>query len=123
MVNFIKVGGVEGFIKRQYEVEVIEAGSLPLGIVDEMTPKITRAHLISGDMVVLVSDGVTDSFGDRVALGNFINNIDGTLRRDDITNAQKPTPQYIADEIIAEVLRRTDKIAIDDCTVLVAQIV
>jgi len=109
-VNFIKVGGVEGFIKRNREIEVIEAGSLPLGVVEEMVPKITRAHLGAGDMVVICSDGVTDSFGDRVALGNFINNLQ--------TNA----PQKIADEIIAECIRRTDKIAIDDCTVAVARL-
>jgi stage II sporulation protein E len=48
-VTFIKVGGVEGFIKRARDVEVIEAGSLPMGIVEEMVPKITRAHLNTGD--------------------------------------------------------------------------
>ena len=108
-VNFIKVSGVEGFIKRPREIEVIEAGSLPLGIVEEMVPKITRAHLGVGDMVVLCSDGVLESFGDRVALANFINNITHTA------------PQKLADEIIAECIRRTDKIAIDDCTVAVAR--
>ena len=108
-VNFIKVGGVDGFIKRAMEVEVIEAGSLPLGIVEEMIPKITRAFLGAGDMAIIVSDGVLDSFGDRVALANFIN------------NAVFKTPQNLADEIIAECLRRTDKIAIDDCTVAVAR--
>ena len=115
-VNFIKVGGVDGYIKRSNEVEVVEAGSLPIGIVEEMSPKITRAHLNAGDMVVLCSDGVADSFGDRVALGNFINNVDSAVRGGTMT------PQKIADEIIAECLRRTDKVAIDDCTVLVAQL-
>ena len=109
-VNFIKVGGVEGFIKRATEVEVVEAGSLPMGIVEEMVPKITRAYLSNGDMAILVSDGVVDSFKDRIALANFIN------------NAESKTPQRLADEIIAECLRRTDKIAIDDCTVTVAKV-
>jgi len=110
-VNFVKVGGVDGYIKRAREVEVIEAGSLPLGIVEEMAPKITRAHLMAKDMVVLVSDGVSDSFNDRVALANFINNVTNT------------TPQKIADEIVAECLRRTDKIPIDDITVVIAQMI
>ena len=109
MVNFIKVGGVEGFIKRSSDVEVIEAGSLPLGIVEEMVPKITRAHIMQGEMVVLVSDGVTDSFNDRVALASFIN------------NSHVESPQKLADEVVAECLRRTDKIAIDDITVIVAR--
>jgi len=110
MVNFIKVGGVEGFIKRARDVEVIEAGSLPMGIVEEMVPKVTRACLANGDMVVLVSDGVTESFGDRVALASFIN------------NSHAEVPQTLADEIIAECLMRTDKIAIDDCTVVAARL-
>jgi len=106
-VNFIKVGGVDGYVKRAREVEVVEAGSLPLGIVEEMSPKITRAVLGAGDMVVLCSDGVSDSFGDRVALASFINNITGT-------------PQQIADDIMAEALNRAGRVAIDDCTVVVA---
>ncbi|MDR0462307.1 MAG: serine/threonine-protein phosphatase [Christensenellaceae bacterium] len=109
-VNFIKVGGVEGFIKRAREIEVIEAGSLPLGIVEEMVPKITRAHLHPGDYAVICSDGVLDSFSDRVALANFIN------------NSSAKTPQKLADEIVSECLKRTDKIAIDDCTVAVARL-
>jgi stage II sporulation protein E len=109
-VSFIKVGGVDGFIKRDREIEVVEAGSLPMGIVEEMTPKITRTYLKVGDFVVLVSDGVTDSFGDKTKLGSFINN---TVTR---------SPQKLADEIAAEALRRTDKIAIDDITVVVGML-
>jgi stage II sporulation protein E len=109
-VSFIKVGGVDGYIKRLREIEVVESGSLPLGIVEEMVPKITKAHLNAGDFAVITSDGVLDSFGDRVALANFIN------------NAEAKTSQKLADEIIAECLKRTDKVAIDDCTVAVARL-
>jgi len=109
-VSFVKVGGVDGFIKRENEIEIIEAGSLPMGIVEEITPKVTRAHLLNGDMVVLASDGIADSFGDRMALGNYINNISASA------------PQSVADEILAEALRRTDKMPIDDCTVVVAKL-
>jgi len=60
--------------------------------------------------VVLCSDGVGDSFGDRVSLANFINNL------------ATPNPQALADEVIRECLNRTSKIAIDDLTVLVARV-
>jgi stage II sporulation protein E len=109
-VCFVKVGGVDAFIKHETEIETIESESLPMGIVEEMSPKVARAHLVGGDMVILQSDGITDSFGDRTILSNFINNI------------RETNPQKIADEIVAEALRRTDKIAIDDLTVLVAKI-
>ena len=109
-VNFVKVGACDGFIKRTRDVEVIEAGSLPLGIVEEMSPKITRAVLSNNDMVILCSDGICDGFGDRVTLANYINNL------------SYETPQQYADEIIRECLNRTSKIATDDCTVLVARV-
>ncbi len=111
-VDFIKVGAVDGFIKRGREVEVVEAGSLPLGILEDIEPKITKAMLSAGDMVVLVSDGVLDVFGgERVALAGFINNLD-------VTN-----PQQLADQLVAEVTARADGYPADDCTVTVAQLV
>ncbi len=111
-VNFIKVGAVDGFIKRSREVEVVEAGSLPLGILDEIEPKITKAVLSAGDMVVLVSDGILDVFGgEQIALAGFINNLD-------VTN-----PQQLADQLVAEVTAKSDGYPADDCTVTVAQLV
>lgn len=111
-VDFVKVGAADGYIKRTREVEVVEAGSLPLGILDEIEPKITKAVLSAGDMVVLVSDGVLDVFGgERVALAGFINNLDVI------------TPQQLADQIIAKVTALSDGYPADDCTVTVAQLV
>jgi len=110
--NFIKVGAADGFIKRAREVEVVEAGSLPLGILDEIEPKITKAVLSAGDMVVVVSDGILDVFGgERVALAGFINNLDVT------------TPQQLADQLVAKVSALSDGYPADDCTVTVAQLV
>ena len=111
-VDFIKVGAADGFIKRTREVEVVEAGSLPLGILDDIEPKITKAVLSAGDMVVLVSDGILDVFGgEKVALAGFINNLD-------VTN-----PQQLADQLIAKVTALADGYPADDCTVTVAQLV
>jgi len=108
--DFIKVGASDGFIKREDSVEVVEAGSLPIGILEEMQPKITRAVLGKDDAVVLCSDGVSDAFGDRVTLGNFINNLSMT------------TPQGFADIIMQECLNRSGRIAKDDCTVVVGRL-
>jgi len=108
-VDFIKVGATHGFVKRAREVEVIEAGSLPLGILDEMKPKITHAILQSGDFVVLASDGIIECFAnDQVALSNYINNL------------SPKTAQQLADEIMQESLNRAVHVPPDDCTVVVA---
>ena len=109
-IDFIKVGASDGFIKRNNTVEVVEAGSLPIGVLEEMQPKITRAVLQSRDIVVLASDGVNDSFGGRIDLANFINNLS-------IEN-----PQEIADTIIQECLNRSGRMAHDDCTVVVGKL-
>jgi len=111
-VDFIKVGGVDGYIKRKSETEIIEAGSLPLGILDEMKPKITHAVLSSGDFVILASDGIIDAFvGDNFGLANFINNL------------IVKNPQQLADEIMQEVLNRGGKSPADDSTIVVAMLV
>jgi stage II sporulation protein E len=34
-MDFIKVGASDGFIKREDSVEVVEAGSLPIGILED----------------------------------------------------------------------------------------
>ena len=85
---------------------------MPLGILDDIEPKITKAVLSAGDMVVLVSDGILDVFGgERVALAGFINNLD-------VTN-----PQQLADQLVAKVSALADGYPADDCTVTVAQLV
>jgi stage II sporulation protein E len=111
-IDFIKVGAPDGFIKREREVEVVESGALPLGILDEIEPKITRAVLSGGDMVVLCSDGILDAFdGQRATLAGFINNIN------------TKNPQELADNLMAEAVSRSKKSVADDCTVTVARIV
>jgi stage II sporulation protein E len=111
-IDFIKVGAPDGFIKREREVEVVESGALPLGILDEIEPKITRAVLLAGDIVVLCSDGILDAFGgNRAVLAGFIN------------NADTKNPQEIADKILAETVSRSQKSVADDCTITVARLV
>lgn len=62
-VDFIKQGGRESFILSNGSVEVINCGSLPLGIVEDSFPIIEQKQLYDGDIIVLVSDGVIDSLG------------------------------------------------------------
>jgi len=108
--DFVKVGASDGFIKRRDTVEVVEAGSLPLGILEEMQPKITHAVLAENDIVILVSDGVSDAFSSRVTLANFINNL------------MVDNPQELADTIMDEALNRSGRIARDDYTVAVGKL-
>ena len=88
IVDMIKLGACVGFIKQPHKTTVVESGALPIGILEEVKPKITKTALNSGDMIVLVSDGIVDAFGDEENIKTFIT-------KDDTTN-----PQTLADNIL-----------------------
>lgn len=87
--DFIKLGGVESYIRRNVGVQVLSAAALPLGIVEEATPKIDRQMLGVGDMAVLVSDGISDALG--VAGLKLILDKIGSLN-----------PQTVCNEVLAQ---------------------
>lgn len=73
-VDIIKIGAPPCYIKTQDTVLKIEGSSLPIGVLDEMRPYVTTKRLYPGQMLVLVTDGVSDCFdGDELA--EFINGL------------------------------------------------
>ena len=88
----------------------INLSSLPLGIVQSAESKFCQNYLSSGDKIILMTDGVCDSFLNIQQLTNFINNITAT------------TPKAVADEIINKALENNNNIAKDDMSVIVAKI-
>lgn len=110
IVDFIKVGASVGFIKHIDTTTIIESGALPIGILEEITPKISKTVLDTSDMVVLISDGIADSFESVDNLKDFINNI------------QNSNPQGVADEILAKAMENSLGVAGDDMTVIVSRI-
>ena len=57
--DFYKSGAAISFIRSGNEIFVIRLESLPLGIIRNITPAHTRFELSPGDIILLVSDGVT----------------------------------------------------------------
>ena len=109
MCDVIKLGSPCGFIKGE-ETKIIEANSLPLGIVDEIMPTIQSYVLKVGDFVIFVTDGITDAFNNNEELQNFIN------------NQQTTNPQILAEAILDKALEIGCGYANDDMTVLVGKI-
>ncbi len=104
--NFIKIGAANGLLRHEGEVQVLQAGALPMGVLEEMRPLITRAALASDDLILLASDGVMDRFSvQEVAL---------------LLQGAKGNPQEIADEILQQALSHEG--VADDMTVLVARV-
>ena len=110
LCDFIKMGAPESFVKHKDSVDIISLESLPLGIVQNAESKVQQTFLSSGDKIVILTDGIVDSFSCISELSDFINNITAT------------TPNAIADEIINKALELGSGIAKDDMSVIVAKV-
>lgn len=104
--SLYKLGAPESYIKHADSAEVLNSGALPIGIVDESTPKVETRLIDFNDIVVLVSDGVSDTFKNSVELKEFI-------ERQTDTN-----PQALADKILEECKARNKNALPDDTTIL-----
>ncbi len=107
--DVIKVGAPVGYIKHIDSTELLNAGALPLGILEEMRPAITKTALSHGDFVVFISDGVLDAFEDEEILQSFINNY------------QTMNPQTLSDAILNEAAHLNSDAPNDDMTVFVVR--
>ena len=73
--RFFKQGAVDTFIRRGGEVVRIEAGSLPIGMDCGAVPVCVERQLEDGDMIVMVTDGILESFDGtdkEQAMGEFL---------------------------------------------------
>ncbi len=64
-VELLKVGSSPTFIKRRGEVEVIRSDSPPAGILNEIDVFSSARTLRSGDILVMMTDGILDALPDR----------------------------------------------------------
>ena len=109
-VDFVKLGATLGFIKHGDTISTVECESLPLGIIATLSPTIKSTIVKSGDMIVLATDGVADSFSSDEEYTDFVN------------NTKTLNPQELADAIMDKALKNNHGVAVDDMTILVAKI-
>ena len=110
MIDFIKMASPYGYIKHKNTTEVIETNGLPIGVLDEMKPHITKKVVLDFDIIILLSDGVVDSFDSQEELTLYINNLS-------VTN-----PQVIADEILDRAVDNCNGVCNDDMTVIAVKV-
>lgn len=108
--DMIKLGSPVTYIKLKDEVKRLDAGALPLGILDDIRPNIRSFTLNDGDMIVLMTDGITDSFTN-------IDELDTLIKESTTTN-----PQILANEILNKALANYKNLPADDMTVLIGRI-
>lgn len=109
LFNFIKIGSPYSVIKREFEVEKVDNGTLPLGILKQVTPVTSSFGVSAKDMIVMITDGISDAFGDYDSLATFVNQIASN------------NPQTVSQTILDEAISRNGNTAKDDMTVLVAR--
>jgi len=108
--DFIKYGAPYGFIINEQGIKIVEGNSLPLGIIEELKPSVCTTELNDGDMILLITDGISDAFGSSGEIIDF-------LRTQSAKN-----PQTLADEIMEKALKLNDGLKKDDMTALAIRI-
>ncbi|MBQ7408622.1 MAG: SpoIIE family protein phosphatase, partial [Clostridia bacterium] len=106
-LNVVKIGASYGFLIGSDKITVIENASLPLGILEEVTPTTQTLKIEGGDMLVMLSDGITDAFFSSTDTVDFL-----------ATQTTK-NPQILADRILQRAIELNDGEAIDDMTAIV----
>jgi stage II sporulation protein E len=112
--EFIKIGAASTFILRNGKVSVIRASTLPMGMLNVVDLETSTRKLSHGDVIVMVTDGVTDSVSNRFDQEGWLLE---TLRGCKYVN-----PQDIADYILSEAERLSEQLPKDDMTVLAARV-
>ncbi len=108
--DFIKYGSPYGFIIGEEGIKIIEGNSLPLGILNELKPSICTDTLNDGDMLLFLSDGVSDAFGSSSEIIDFLRSVPAL------------NPQTLADGIMEKALKITGGYKNDDMTALAVRV-
>ncbi len=108
--NFLKNGAAATYLKHHKKVKRIEGQTLPIGILHEVDSYEGEADILAGDYVIMVTDGVCDSFGDEETFYEYIR------------KCNKIDPQEFADSVLGEAVRRCDGSARDDMSIIIAGI-
>lgn len=109
LVDFVKLGATASFIKHKDTITKIESGALPIGVLEDISPKITKTSISQGDMVILTSDGIADSFGEDMLESFILEN-------------KALSPQELADSILEKSKSLCGGVPNDDMTVVVGKI-
>ncbi len=111
MCDFVKLGAASTFVKRGKWVEAIKSETMPMGVFDQVDIESTSKKMYSGDMIIMVSDGIVEAIDDEdkeKIMSEIILNIDST------------NPKEMASMVLENVLQYGSSEPEDDMTVLVA---
>ncbi|MBQ9734514.1 MAG: SpoIIE family protein phosphatase [Clostridia bacterium] len=108
--DFIKYGSPYGFILNDNGIKIVEGNSLPLGILDELKPSVATTELEGGDMILLLTDGISDAFGSSGEIIDYLRTVPAK------------NPQTLADGILEYALKLNGGEKKDDMTALAVRV-
>lgn len=106
--EFVKAGAAASYIKRGNWVEEVAADTLPLGSMDALCPIIQSVKLADTDMLIMLSDGISDAVENEAA---------GRLR-EIISRSPSQNPKEMADYLLRYAISSQGGHIRDDMTVL-----
>ena len=112
--EFVKIGAVPTFIKREDRVEMIKSASLPAGILSSIEMELVHKNLVEGDFIIMMTDGVLDSFNGGEGCEKEVRRL--------IQGIQSANPQEVADFILDRACENSRGKPADDMMVVAAKI-
>ncbi len=106
--EIVKTGAPITIIRRGNEIDKIEEASLPIGIFDEINMSVNKFRLSEGDVVIMMSDGITDIGTDWI--------------EDRLKNLEKVEGKDLTNYIIKETISQRSMNHDDDATVAIISI-
>ena len=110
--EFIKAGAAASFIRRGRKVEEISSDTLPLGSMEELSPVTQGVKLVDGDMIIMMSDGITDVIG----------NGDTSKLKEILLRINTRNPKELSDVLLQYAINCQGGRIRDDMTILVCSI-
>lgn len=108
--EFIKLGAVASFIWRKNRLLSLHSVALPVGILKQVEPEKNEMLLKDGDIILMVTDGITDALGGEAETGAWLK---GKLSAVPMSN-----PQDMAEYLLQEAKKERHDGRRDDMTVL-----
>lgn len=112
VLEAMKLGAAPTFILGEEGVEILEAGEVPVGVMNGVEPVLLSRKLWEGNQIVMVTDGVLDALpGDNKEI----------VMKEFLESLEEMTPQELADRILEFAVSCIGRPR-DDMTALVAGI-
>ena len=110
IADVVKIGAPIGFILSGTTVKILENHSLPLGILDSLRPESAEYTLSENDVLLFVSDGISEAFGSASDLYEVLRSVPAK------------NPQQLADALLERALAAYNGVAKDDMTAVAVRL-